>query len=224
VKDRTLVQQAGKLFEAVPDSLQHLLLAVFWDGHRFRRFCERPASLRNHHAFTNGLLVHTTQVAQIVLDLAKQYPQANPGLALAAAFLHDVGKSEEYVPWATGWGMTDRGKLIGHRHTVIEWVSVALSLNRIALPKEYHLSLMHALTCAPNSEWLGIRAPATPEATLLSMADRLSGESDIVRSLANQNGGWGSAHPHRKAKPFTVPESLTNPAPLKSIEQLLAEF
>ena len=168
--------------------------------------------------------MHTTQVAQIVLDLAKQYPQANPGLALAAAFLHDVGKSEEYVPWATGWGMTDRGKLIGHRHTVIEWVSVALSLNRIALPKEYHLSLMHALTCAPNSEWLGIRAPATPEATLLSMADRLSGESDIVRSLANQNGGWGSAHPHRKAKPFTVPESLTNPAPLKSIEQLLAEF
>ena len=83
--------------------------------------------------------------------------------------------------------------------------------NRINLPDKHNLSLMHALTCAPNAEWLGIRNPSTPEAMLLNMADKFSGESALTAQLAKQNGGWGDMHPHRKGKPFTIAPDVPMP-------------
>jgi len=206
VKDRNLVRQAKNLLDALPDNLRQLACAIFWNGVRFRLFCDRPASMRDHHANLNGNLRHTVEVAEMVRLLASQYPQANLGISLTAALLHDAGKAAEYGTWSNGdWCMTDRGKLVGHRHTVLEWIAVAMATNRIILPERHHLSLLHALTSAPNAEWLGIRSPVTPEATLLSMADRLSGESALTSQLANRNGGWGGRHPNRKGKPFTLP-------------------
>ena len=206
VKDRSLVQEAAQLFDALPYNLRQLVRAVLWDGDRFRQFCDRPASMRDHHCNRNGNLRHTVEVGVMVRLLASQYPQANLGVSLAAALLHDMGKAVEYDVWSNGdWCMTDRGKLVGHRHTVLEWIAVAIATNQIALPEKQHLSLLHALTSAPNAEWLGIRSPVTPEATLLSMADRLSGESALTAKLASQRGGWGTRHPNRKGKPFTLP-------------------
>jgi len=206
VRDRELVKRAVNVFDTLPDNLQHLLTAVIWNGTRFRPFCEHPSSISNHHAHLNGNLRHTVEVAEMVNLLATKYPQANPGISLAAAFLHDVGKAAEYRAWGkNNWAMSDRGKLVGHRHTVIEWIAQAMATNRIMLPERHYLSLMHALTSAPNAEWLGIRTPVTPEATLLSMADRLSGESALTGQLANREGEWGDRHPHRKGKPFTLP-------------------
>jgi len=213
VRDRDLVVQAKNLLETLPDNLKQLVSAIFWNGVRFRLFCDRPASIRGHHSSRNGNLRHTVEVAGMVRLLAKQYPQANLGISLAAALLHDAGKAAEYGTWSNGdWCMTDRGKLVGHRHTVLEWIAVALATNRIMLPERHHLSLLHALTSAPNAEWLGIRTPVTPEATLLSMADRLSGESALTAQLANRGGGWGGSHPHRKGKPFTLPADELNVA------------
>lgn len=206
VKDRSLVAKARNLLDALPDNLRQLVCAIFWDGVRFRLFCDRPSSMRDHHSNRNGNLRHTVEVAEMVKLLASQYPQANLGISLAAALLHDAGKAAEYDIWSNGdWCMTDRGKLVGHRHTVLEWIAVALATQRIMLPEKHHLSLLHALTSAPNAEWLGIRSPVTPEATLLSMADRLSGERELIGQLANRGGGWGGRHPNRKGKPFTLP-------------------
>lgn len=101
--------------------------------------------------------------------------------------------------------MTDRGKLVGHRHTVLEWIATAIAINNIVLPEQQLLRLLHALTPAANAEWLGIRPPIIPEATLLTMAGRLSGESSMTAQLANQSGGWGTRHPNQKGKPLTLP-------------------
>lgn len=206
VKDRSLVTKARNLLNALPDNLRQLVCAIFWDGVRFRLFCDRPASMRDHHSNRNGNLRHTVEVGEMVRLLASRYPQANLGISLAAALLHDAGKAAEYDTWSNGgWCMTDRGKLVGHRHTVLEWIAVAMAKNRVILSERHHLSLLHALTAAPNAEWLGIRSPVTPEATLLSMADRLSGESALTAELASRAGGWGGRHPNRKGKPFTLP-------------------
>ncbi|MDD4979494.1 MAG: HDIG domain-containing protein [Gallionella sp.] len=207
VKDRQLVERAAAVFNTVPDNLRHLLVSVLWNGTRFRQFCECPSSLGNHHAQRNGNLRHTVEVAETVNLLAEKYPLANRGISLAAAFLHDVGKAAEYSVQGNHWAMSDRGRLIGHRHTVIEWIAQAMATNRIVLQERHYLSLLHALTSAPNAQWLGIRTPVTPEATLLSMADRLSGESELTGQLSNREGGWGSLHPHRKSKPFTLPDA-----------------
>lgn len=206
VKDRELVNRAKKLLDNLPDNLRQLVTAILWDGSRFRRFCDRPASIRGHHAYRSGNLRHTVEVGESVSLLASQYPLANVGISLAAAILHDAGKAAEYDSWGNnGWSMTDRGKLVGHRHTVLEWIAVASAMNRIMLSENHYLSLLHALTSAPNAEWLGIRTPVTPEATLLSMAGRLSGESALLAQLAPRDGEWGSQHHHGKGNPVTLP-------------------
>lgn len=211
VKDRDLVKRAKTVMDALPDNLNHLIVSILWHGTRFRHFCNRPASMNGHHSNVNGNLLHTTEVAETVMLNAVRYPKANLGISLAAAILHDVGKADEYNQWNNGtWNMTDRGKLVGHRHTVIEWISAAMATNRIAIQDKHYLSLLHALTAAPGAEWIGIRAPATPEATLLTVADKLSGESSLATMLANQKGGWGTKHPHRKGNLYTLPADSMN--------------
>jgi len=205
VKNRELVKNAQEILNCLPDNWHHLVTAIMWNGTRFSQFCENPSSISNHHAYRNGNLRHTVEVVEMVKLLSSKYPQANLGISLAAAILHDVGKAVEYRSWGKdNWAMSDRGKLVGHRHTVIEWIAEARVTNRIVIPEQHYLSLLHALTSAPNAEWLGIRSPVTPEATLLTMADRLSGESSMLEQLANRNGGWGEKHPHRKGKVFTL--------------------
>jgi len=113
VKDRNLVRQAKNLLDALPDNLRQLVCSILWNGVRFRLFCDRPASMRDHHANLNGNLRHTVEVAEMVRLLASKYPQANLGISLTAALLHDAGKAAEYGTWSNGdWCMTDRGKLI----------------------------------------------------------------------------------------------------------------
>lgn len=205
VKDRALIRQAREVLDALPNDQQHLVVAILWDGKRFRQFCESPSSISDHHAYRNGNLRQTVEVAEMVGLLSSKYPQANLGISLTAAILHDVGKAAEYSAWGRdNWAMSDRGKLVSHRHTVIEWIAQAMATNRILMPERHYLSLLHDLTSAPNAEWLGIRTPFTPEAILLSMADRLSGESAMTEKLANKEGGWGESHPHRKGRPFTL--------------------
>jgi 3'-5' exoribonuclease len=222
--DRALVKQAAEHWDCIPSTLQELLRAVFWDGHRFRRFCERPSSLTDHHSEQNGNLIHTVEVVSTIKMLAMQFPQAHLGIALTAGFLHDAGKAAEYNPWKGGsWGMTNRGRLVGHRHTIIEWLAVALATNRIALPEQQYLSLLHAITAAPGAEWLGIRSPMTPESTLLSLADRLSGEKSLVAQLAQGQGGWGDKYPHKKGQPFTIAPEVQH-LKQKTKQEIMAEF
>jgi 3'-5' exoribonuclease len=205
VPDRNLVKQAAELFDDLPDNMQDLVRSIFWDGQRFRRFCNRPASLTDHHAITHGNLQHTIEVVQTIKSLAGQFPLAHVGIAMAAGFLHDAGKAVEYNPWSSGqWGLTDRGRLLGHRTTILEWIAIATATNRCQIPQQQYLSLMHALSCGKGAEWLGVREPSTPEATLLSMADRLSGEKSLLDQYANNNGGWGQKLPHRRVQPFTI--------------------
>lgn len=224
VPDRSLVKQAAELFDELPSNMQDLVRAIFWDGQRFRRFCDRPSSLTDHHAVKYGNLQHTVEVVQTIKSLAGQFPLAHLGIAMAAGFLHDSGKAVEYNPWQNGqWGLTDRGRLIGHRHTVLEWIAVAMATNRIQIPEQQYLSLVHALICGKGAEWLGIREPSTPEATLLSMADRLSGEKSLLDQCANNKGGWGQKLPHRRVQPFTI-QLDQPPMKVKTRAELLAEF
>jgi 3'-5' exoribonuclease len=52
--------------------------------------------------------------------------------------------------------------------------------------------------------WLGLREPRSLEATILSMADRLSGEEELYARLASAEGGFGRYHKQLKYRPFVV--------------------
>jgi 3'-5' exoribonuclease len=206
VKDRTLVAHAHALLEILPRPLQHLFNAIFWDGQRFRRFCLGPSSLRGHHAETNGNLRHTVDTAEQMRDLCSTRTYAHLGVGVLAALLHDAGKADEYrLAPDGGWSLTDRGRLLGHKITVTEWIAAAQAKWNIPVPFVHYQALLHALTAISHApDWMGARAPATMEARLLSIVDRLSGTVDLMDRCTAPDGGWGTYHPHLKGRPFMV--------------------
>ena len=200
-----LIERARDLMDELPSAFRHLFNAIFWDFRRFARFCVNPASLSNHHAYRGGLLEHTVATAEIALMLCDRSKHANRGLVLVAALLHDAGKADEYLRSGDGtWTLTDRGRLIGHDCTVIEWIAAAAANCGIDLRQEGYQALLHVLTARTNApEWLGIRKTAMIENEIVSVADRMSGHIDLHDGLAAAGGGWGLRHHHRPA-PFTL--------------------
>src|SRR3982751_877455 len=65
------------------------------DGFRtgFRR---APCSRGGHHAYLGGLLEHTVAVATLVQETCILHPRLNSDLLMAAAILHDIGKTREF--------------------------------------------------------------------------------------------------------------------------------
>jgi 3'-5' exoribonuclease len=100
------------------------------------------------------------------------------------------------------WKLTDRGKLLGNKVTVIEWIAQARAKFNLLMPTEHYMALLHYLTCSAGApEWLGIRKPAMLEAILLSGVDRLSGTENLMRRCSSNQDGWGSYHAHLNDRP-----------------------
>jgi 3'-5' exoribonuclease len=208
VPNRDLLDRASQLFEQLDLRYQELLNGVLWDAEIFHGFCTGPSSLNGHHAERNGNLRHTVEAAEAVLKLQPQHPAADPQISLAAALLHDVGKALEYEPTRTWWRLTDFGKINGHKQLIGDWIAVAAKRMRLELPREHYASLRHAIGAANGVSFeSGYRTPITPEARLLSLADRSSGSGDLYARQAPKEGNWGHAHPHLGGQaPYTVRE------------------
>lgn len=206
VKDRDLVNRAAVLLAELPGPHRHLFNAIFWDPARFERFCRQPGSMIGHHSESNGNLRHTIEVVEGMRELCRTRSYANLALGVLAAFLHDAGKADEYIPNGKGgWSMSERGKLLGHKVSAFEWIVEAVTRWNIKLPPGHYESLLHIMTAVPHApEWMGLRQPVTPESLLLSMADRLSGHDDLMEQTVNKDGGFGRFHKHLKSAPFTV--------------------
>lgn len=203
-----LFERAGVLWERLPLGFQELFNTLFWDGQRFMRYCTGPSSMIGHHARACGNLLHSVEVAETVLRLLPLHKAVNEAVVLFAALVHDAGKADEYQPRRYGgWNLSDRGRLLGHRTTIVEWLAVARSRMRLGIPEAHYLSLLHALTAAQAPDWMGLRRPQTPEAQLISLADRASGHADLVNRHQAEEGGWGRSHPHLNGRPWTLPEA-----------------
>lgn len=209
VPDRELVRQGNALLEWLPRNFVHLFNAVFWDDRRFHRFLIGPSSMTGHHNGPNGNLRHSVEVAETALRLAESHRMAFWPVLILGALLHDAGKADEYR-YAGGnrFDMSPRGVLLGHRLTVVEWIAAARAQHRITLPDAHYLSLLHALTAVKGApDWMGLREPQSLEASILSMADRLSGQHDLVERCAPETDGFGRYHKHLRGRPFVVGEA-----------------
>ena len=76
-------------------------------------FRRAPCTRAGHHAYVGGLLEHTVAVATLVLEVCQLHPRLDSDLLMAAALLHDVGKSREFT-YGAEFGITEEGRLIGH--------------------------------------------------------------------------------------------------------------
>jgi len=209
VRDRDLVARAGRFWEGLGRPLQHLFNAVFWEPRRFQRYLEGPSSLQGHHNSRNGNFRHALEVAERAQALGRHHAEVHLPVLIAGSLLHDAGKAEEYRfnPARGRYEMTERGALLGHKHTVLEWIAAARAQHRVIIPEAHYLALLHAITAAKGApDWLGLREPLSLDAHILSTVDRLSGQADLVSRHAARDGGFGAYHRHLGGRPYVVRE------------------
>lgn len=207
VSDRTLVNDAKYLINLLPDYFIRLFNGIFWQHNRFHRLLLGPSSLNGHHNKKHGNLRHMIEVTISALSLAEHRDFINIPVLVTAALLHDAGKADEYNYNYERkiFQISTRGALIGHKLSIVEWIATAIAQYQIAIPENELLSLMHALTASKGApDWVGIREPVSPEANLLSIADRLSGTDDLFRQTITTHGGFGKYHKHLRGRPFLV--------------------
>src|SRR5438477_2942998 len=74
-----------------------------------------PAVPEAHHGYAGGLLEHTVGVTTICRETAQLHQRLRVDLLLAAALLHDVGRTIE-LGRGPVFKQTDEGRLLGHVH------------------------------------------------------------------------------------------------------------
>jgi 3'-5' exoribonuclease len=116
-----------------------------------------PATQDGHHSYAGGLLEHTVGVATLCRETAQLHQRLRPDLLLAAALVHDIGRTQELGPPPL-FAPTDDGKLLGHVHLALR------TLERLNAPAE----LLHAVACHHDA-----RAARTAEAAVLYLANQL---------------------------------------------------
>jgi 3'-5' exoribonuclease len=116
-----------------------------------------PATPDSHHSYAGGLLEHTVGVATLCRELVQLHPRLRADLLLAAALVHDVGRTRELGP-PPAYRPTDDGKLLGHVHLGLRM------LESVGAPAE----LLHAVAVHHEA-----RAAQTAEAAVLYHANQL---------------------------------------------------
>jgi 3'-5' exoribonuclease len=102
-----------------------------------------PATVDDHHSYAGGLLEHTVGVATLCRETAQLHPRLRPDLALAAALLHDVGRTLELGP-GPAFGATEEGRLLGHVHLGLRLIEErAEGLARAQLAELLHCVAVH---------------------------------------------------------------------------------
>jgi 3'-5' exoribonuclease len=122
-----------------------------------------PAAPDGHHGYAGGLLEHTVGVATLCRETAQLHPRLRSDLLLAAALLHDVGRTAELGPGPT-YRQTPEGRLLGHVHLGLRLIEERAG----ALDSETRAELLHAVAVHHEP-----RAARTAEASALYHANQL---------------------------------------------------
>ncbi|HEX7255901.1 MAG TPA: HD domain-containing protein [Gaiellaceae bacterium] len=120
------------------------LVGRFLADDRFRaRLRELPASPDAHHSYAGGLLEHTVAVATICRETAQVHPRLRGDLLVAAAILHDAGRTLE-LGRGPAFRPTEEGRLLGHVQLGIRLIeSHAGGLERDVLAEVVHAVAVH---------------------------------------------------------------------------------
>ncbi|HZT92811.1 MAG TPA: HD domain-containing protein [Gaiellaceae bacterium] len=128
-----------------------------------RALGDYPATQDDHHSYAGGLLEHTVGVATLCRETAQLHPRLRGELLLAAALLHDVGRTLE-LGRGPAFAPTEEGRLLGHVHLglrLVESRAEGLSPPQLA-------ELLHCVASHHDG-----RAARTAEAAVLYHANQL---------------------------------------------------
>jgi len=138
-------------------------VAAVLDASTRKRLRALPAAPEGHHGYAGGLLEHTVGVATICRELCQLHPRLRADLLLAAALLHDVGRTVELAP-GPGFRQTAEGRLLGHVHLGLRLIEQRAD----GLTADAQAELLHAIGSHHDA-----RAAKTAEASVLYHANQL---------------------------------------------------
>ena len=152
------VPDALEQLKALIDSIKHQALSAFVTDVILSQttaipYITCPASLKHHHNFKSGLLVHSVEVAnRISKDSTLTDEQRDVGVV--SALLHDIGKTQTMT---ADLKRTAIGDLIDHDDLTLELCGPALSkLERVH--SNLANQLRHAWTCESPGSRYGYKA------------------------------------------------------------------
>jgi len=122
-----------------------------------------PATLDAHHSYAGGLLEHTVGAATLCRETAQLHQRLRVDLLLAAALVHDVGRTRE-LGRGPVFRQTDEGRLLGHVHLGLRLIEERGG----ALDAAVRAELLHAVAAHHDA-----RAARTAEAAVLYHANQL---------------------------------------------------
>jgi len=189
-----LSERLNKLVAGMSEGpLRRLCEAILADPEIMTRFKLAPAAKSMHHAYIGGLLEHTVSVMTLAYRICNHYPELDRDLLIAGAFVHDIGKIDEYV-YDTHIDYSDAGRLIGHLvmgTQIIEDKVRAIE----GFPAETSLLLKHLILSHHGETQFGaVRLPSSREAFALHEADDLDAKinaiSRILASPGDEDSRW----------------------------------
>jgi 3'-5' exoribonuclease len=122
-----------------------------------------PATPDDHHSYAGGLLEHTVGVATLVRETAQLHPRLRGELLLAAALVHDCGRTLE-LSRGPAFTPTDEGRLLGHVHLGLRLIEQHAD----GLTGAQCAELLHCVAAHHDA-----RAARTAEAAVLYHANQL---------------------------------------------------
>jgi 3'-5' exoribonuclease len=135
----------------------------FFDDKAIRGGLRRLPASETHHSYAGGLLEHTVGVATVCRETTQLHQRLRADLLLAAALLHDVGRTAELTAGPV-FRQTQEGRLLGHVHLGLRLVEARAA----ALETDVRAELLHAIAAHHDP-----RAARTAEAAVLYHANQL---------------------------------------------------
>jgi 3'-5' exoribonuclease len=99
--------------EVYDPGLRALLADLVGDDELRAAWRRAPCTRAGHHAYLGGLLEHTVAVAQLAQETCLLHVRLDSDLLIAAALVHDLGKTREFT-YGAEFGLTEEGRLLGH--------------------------------------------------------------------------------------------------------------
>lgn len=162
------------LASEVHDSgLRGLLDALLRDDRLRDGLRSAPCSRDGHHAYVGGLLEHTVAVAMLAQQTCELHRKLDSDLLIAAALLHDIGKTREFALGAE-IAVTEEGRLLGHLELGASIVRELAARTR-GLPRDRELALLHCVL-AHHGPPSGAQRFASAEALALYRVNALDAQ------------------------------------------------
>lgn len=144
-------------------------------------YCLCPGSLNHHHNYMGGLIEHSIEVAESILN-DEFLSDSEKQIGIVAALIHDIGKTKTLTP---DLNRTTLGYFVDHDSLNLEICASAMTYLEKHRENDA-VQLRHALTCNASGAPYGFKAK-TRLAVALKLFDGRSAKRSHIQLCYNES-------------------------------------